>query len=80
MNQEQLVYLKKYFHKASPIWSSRAREVPEGNNENTKNLIIHSKALRLLRNQAEETSNYLKHKMVAIRIWWQNLSFNPHVN
>lgn len=29
MNQEQLVYLKRYFHKASPSWSSHSREMPE---------------------------------------------------
>lgn len=28
MNQEQLVYLKRYFHMAPPIWSSYSGEVP----------------------------------------------------
>lgn len=68
MNQEQLVYLKIYFHTAPPIWSSHSREVAEGNNGNTD--YSYFKFTRTLNSQVDETSYYLKHKMVAICIWW----------
>ena len=46
MDQEQLVYLKRYFHMAPPIWTSCSIEGPMKRIK----LIIHTKPQGLLRN------------------------------